>query len=145
MLSHISITIAIIALVVSVISPIGVAIVNNIHQRKLLKLKMKHDDMAKSLEVRRAVYERFLQASGSCIAEISFTDTLNNLGKHFDEIYLYTPESMWDDIDTLHEVFFNKHDAGRAIPLLRDISKGLSHNLSKTQIQVSATIDKSCK
>jgi len=90
-----SLTIAIIALTVSVLSPVAVTWLNNRHQ---LKLK----DIEFNKERKREAVEAYVSAAGRFI-KYSDKTSIGNFGEHIGSIYLYVDESLWCHVDKINE------------------------------------------
>ena len=93
---EVSILIAGIALVVSVVSPVLTAISNNRFHLKLMRKEFYHKHRAE-------VIEGYLSSAGQIIYSAS-SENLAAFGKFSHEIYLYADASMWDDIKELNEI-----------------------------------------
>lgn len=88
-----SIFIAAIALLISIISPILTAIINNHYKIKEYKSEFyeKH---------RAEVIERYLNSVGSTLYRQDLDD-IREYGRSFAEIYLYVPSYLWDTLDKI--------------------------------------------
>ena len=124
--SLISIIISGIALVVSVVSPVLTAAINNHHETKMYKLRF-HD------EHKAIVIENYLQAAGRCISakdDIAF----QNYGEAYGEIFFYAPESLWNKITSLDLYIRNcEYDIASGIfnKLLKDFAQESPRRKSK--------------
>lgn len=112
-----SIFIAAIALLISIISPILTAIINNHYKIKEYKSEFyeKH---------RAEVIERYLNSVGSTLYRQDLDD-IREYGRSFAEIYLYVPSYLWDTLDKIgFEISEKNYDAAKG--LLAELSKKLS-------------------
>lgn len=101
-----SLIIAVAALAFSLASPIVAAWISGHYQLKQKQLEFKN---AKELrqqqffdEHRAQVIETYITTAGAAIQEPSH-QTMVSFGKSAGEIYLYVPDTLWRQIDTLNE------------------------------------------
>ena len=98
--------IAFAALIVSVLSPLITAIINN-----KFSYKTHYDEFHKKPAAE--AIERYLR-SASALISLRSDENLNNYYKSFGEIFLYVPETLWADIEQLNGLIPKTHSAAIA-------------------------------
>ena len=117
-----SLTISIIALIASILSPVITVTVNLRHQRTLRRL----DELREHERRRINAIESFLKNAGAMLYGREdewrriYSQSLYN-------VFLYLPECYWDDIKKL-DYFISKFDEDNARPLLFSLATKLSES-----------------
>lgn len=118
-------------LIVSIVSPVITTFLNHRFQLKMRKLELLEHELDRFYEKKVSTIETFLSAVGKCSA-FATNDLVKECGHSFYNIYLYTPVSLWSDIDRMHKLISegNWPEVQAFLPCL---SKSLAEILEKTQ------------
>lgn len=94
---------AIITASLALVSPWIIAIINHKHEEKMHKLKFYEEHKAE-------VIENFLRKTGAYIYSHNWDKKLD-IGEYSGEIYLYVDQKLWNEIDKLLELTYQRnHD-----------------------------------
>ena len=97
-IGNVSLTISIVSLVSTACSPVIANILNNAHQARMFKKEF--------YEKRKCeVVENYLKSIGNCLLYNS-VENKKALSEWTSEIYMYTPQRLWDDIDEMNKKLF---------------------------------------
>ena len=122
-----SIVIAAIALVVSVLSPIFTAILNNRYQLKLKRIEF-------NLQHRAEVIEGYIRTAGKATKSPTY-ENISDFGKYANEIYLYLDDSFWPYLDTINNsLIFDNFIYETAYQNLQILTKKLSNSSVRPKI-----------
>lgn len=130
-------TVAWIALVISLVGSILSPIINT-KMAQSFQLKLK------KIEAReKEAEEHYLKKREAIISFIAYVDafiigqdreTLSNCGAKFAPIYIYTPKTLWNKIDKIHELIISR-DPEEAASIFIDLVKSLSIILEEADRQ----------
>lgn len=119
-------------LIISIISPIITAYINNTFQLKMADRNAKNKEIENYYLRKRAVIDSFVATTGKCLFHAT-TDSLQACGESFYSIYIYVPSSLWNEIDDLL-VFIRAHEFEKAQSHFAKLSKSLSDLLEREQL-----------
>lgn len=89
-------------LALSILVPLFTQMVNNNHQRKMLKEKLEYEKH----QEKEKVYREFLKKVGGAIF-CATQDSLIEAGASMYQVYLFSPSEWWADLDKLTELIKN--------------------------------------
>lgn len=90
-------------LAVSVISPIITTWMNHRFQFKMAELESHNKEIEQHYLNKRNVINSFIANVGKCLFKAN-NEAFRECGESFYSIYVYVPQSMWKDIDELHNL-----------------------------------------
>lgn len=135
----VALIIAIIALIVSALSPIISSVIGGIYQLKAAKVEAEEELKRKQLEIdaeakrryhefyeqhRAAVIERYINAVGKA-AQNFVVGNRQEFGESMGEIYMYVDQSLWPLLDSIAGKI-NKHTPGDPSTELKELCQKLS-------------------
>lgn len=124
--------IALVALVISVVSPFLTTVLSN-----RFKQRIRNQDFYD--RHRAEVIESFIKSAGAFIKSSSSRETWAEFGANMGEIYLYTDESLWPSLDKLNELLRShitvNNDLALCHQLLIHICKELAENPPRSKYQ----------
>lgn len=63
-----TVTISVILTLTAIVSPIATSIINNVHNSKIRKMELRHENLQTVIHHRNAIFENYLRYAGRCIA-----------------------------------------------------------------------------
>lgn len=106
-------TVTIVIALAAIVSPILVALINNVHQSKLKKLEFEHNERLKAQELTAqreernirylySIYENYLQSTSRCIANPS-RENLKLYGENYSIAFVYLPPKCHDQLKSIND------------------------------------------
>lgn len=90
-------------LIVSIVSPVITTWMNHRFQLRLAELEAKNKEIENHYLKKRAVIDNFITSTGKCLFHADAT-AMQKCGESFYSIYVYVPQSLWPELDTLQEL-----------------------------------------
>ncbi|MEG2522293.1 MAG: hypothetical protein RSA49_05405 [Anaerovoracaceae bacterium] len=106
-----------IALVVAILSPAITSYMNNRHEYKMYRLRFYEKHRAEAIE-------DYIRCTGAVILEPT-KDNFTAYGKCYGEIFLYTPQKMWDNLREIN-LFISSNNYKEAETLFSFICQELA-------------------
>lgn len=124
-----------IALAISIITPTISLLLNNLHQRKLKRLELRHQKEMEYYQKQSEVFKNFLKCSGSHLRSINGDVFAYTSAYH--ELFMYVPCEYWDQLIAFNEAVCSKDsDPAEANKLYLNITKILASLLQEQRKQV---------
>lgn len=127
-------TAAWIALTVSIVTPAISLLLNNIHQRKLKKLELKHSLRLESYHQMEKVFNDFLDNVSSKLHFAGSHTQEYELAYH--ELFLYVPKEYWQTLKNFNEIILANSDSDAIQEQYLKVTEILASLLQETQRQI---------
>ena len=116
-----TITVPVILVITSIISPIVTTILNNHHQLKLKRLELKEKRYAESVIYQREIFENYLRSAGKYVKSpnLDFSKS-SEYGEYYFLAYMYAPSELQQQMKCLDSyiVARDAKGASRMLPLV---------------------------
>lgn len=129
-----SATAAWIALAVSIVTPTISLLLNNIHQRKLKKLELKHSLRLESYHQMEKVFNDFLDNVSSKLHFVGSHSKEYELAYH--KLFLYVPKEYWQTLKIFNEIILTNSDSDAIQEQYLKVTEILASLLQETQKQI---------
>lgn len=96
-----------ITLIVAIVSPIMVAIMNNIHNTKIRKLELKYKKQTSYFQKQQSVFDNYILYASKQIDTNYQSEHIEYI-RYYGEMFMYVPEYHWGELETLHKYIQNK-------------------------------------
>lgn len=124
-----------IALAISIITPTISLLLNNLHQRKLKRLELRHQKEMEYYQKQSEVFKNFLKCSGSHLRSIN--GDVFSYTSAYHELFMYVPCEYWDQLIAFNEAVCSKDsDPAEANKLYLNVTKILASLLQEQRKQV---------
>lgn len=124
-----------VALAISIITPTISLLLNNLHQRKLKRLELRHQKEMEYYQKQSEVFKNFLKYSGSHLRSINGDVFAYTSAYH--ELFMYVPCEYWDQLIAFNEAVCSKDsDPAEANKLYLNVTKILASLLQEQRKQV---------
>ena len=123
-----TITVPVILVITSIISPIVTTILNNHHQLKLKRLELKEKRYAESVIYKRQLFENYLRCAGKFCKSANPRESAE-YGEAFFLAYLYAPSELRPLMESL-DTFIVKYDADGASRMLPLVTSAISAHIA---------------
>lgn len=127
-------TAAWIALAVSIVTPTISLLLNNIHQRKLKKLELKHSLRLESYHKMEKVFNDFLDNVSSKLHFAGSRSKEYELAYH--KLFLYVPKKYWQTLKIFNEIILANSDSDAIQEQYLKVTEILASLLQETQRQI---------
>lgn len=105
-------TVTIIIALAAIISPIFVALINNVHHSKLKKIELEHTERLKAQELNAqreernirylySIYENYLQSTSRCIANPT-CENIKLYGENYSIAFVYFPPKCHEQLKSIN-------------------------------------------
>lgn len=125
-----SFTITAIIAVISLLSPILTALINNRHLKKMRLLELEQERYAKNVLFKRQVFENYISMAGEFLT-IGSAAVYKDFGSAHALAYLYADEELRHDMSNLHQNLVEhngvqaKQDFAKIVPQVNAILNSL--------------------
>ena len=124
-----------IALAISIITPTVSLLLNNLHQRKMKRLELRHQKEMSYYQKQSEVFKNFLTASGSHLR--SMTGDIFAYTSAYHEVFMYVPCEYWDLLISFDKAVRSRDsDKSKANALYLDVTKILASLLQEQRKQI---------
>lgn len=121
-----SLSISVILALCAIVSPILVAIINNIHHTKVRKLEIQQDQYRNTILHQRDVFENYLKHAGRCIYFADST-ALKDYGEFYFAALSYAPAELRGDMITANQLML-QDEWEEATPIIESIATKIHRN-----------------
>lgn len=121
-----SLSISVILALCAIVSPILVAIINNIHHTKIRKLEIQQDQYRNTILHQRDVFENYLKHAGRCIYFADST-ALKDYGEFYFAALSYAPAELRGDMITANQLML-QDEWEEATPIIESIATKIHRN-----------------
>lgn len=125
-------TAAWIALAISIITPTISLLLNNIHQRKLKRMELKHNSKVEYFHLCKNAYEEFINQISSYA--ITCVGSVPAYYRSYQNLFLYVPSKYWGDLYALNQAI--EQASNNKMELMDSIIKILASLLQEQQTQI---------
>lgn len=124
-------TVTIVIALAAIISPILVAVINNVHHSKMESLSHSHQEKMKELDLQakresenlkylHSIFENYLQSTSRCIASPT-SENIELYGEHYSISFIYFPPESYERLELINSSV-QKRDWEEANILLEEFS-----------------------
>lgn len=96
-----SIIIPAITLIVSIVSPVLVCIINNIHNTKIHKMDLNFQNKTSYIQKQQEVFDSFLKYTSKRINKYCTSSVVEEYTRLYNVVFLYTPSKYWKEFQKL--------------------------------------------
>lgn len=113
---NLSIIIPAITLMVSIVSPVIVALINNVHNSHMKRMELKYEKLSSYYEKQQEVFSNFLSSVSRQI-ESNYQSQRIEYIRCYNELFLYTPSKYWDEFQKLNELILSRNTSEAKVKL----------------------------
>lgn len=125
--------IASITLVVAIISPVVVAVLNNIHNTKIKRLELKYQKQTSYFHNQQSAFDNFVLYASKQIHSDYQSERIEYM-RYYGEMFMYVPECYWHELEILHKHIQSK-DKQNAKQQFEKVTKILGKVLQESDLK----------